>query len=142
LVPSDVEPPPAAVEAILAADQVVIGPGSLFTSLLAATIVPGISQAISATKARRVYVANLREQPPETGGYDVADHVRALLDHGVEFDVVLVARGALTVGSVPDGVVVEEAELASEPFVAHDPALLARALGDLVLARWSGAGEK
>jgi uncharacterized cofD-like protein len=65
-----VDPPDApvcapALEAILAADQVVLGPGSLYTSVLAATAVPGIAEGLAATSARLVYVCNLR--PPATG---------------------------------------------------------------------------
>ena len=54
------------------ADQIVLGPGSLYTSVLAACVVPGISEALCAATGTRVYVANLREQVPETSGYDVA----------------------------------------------------------------------
>ncbi len=72
LVPPDAIPPPAVLRAIAEADQVVLGPGSLFTSVLAACVVPGIREALSATRAQRVYVANLREQLPETAGFDIA----------------------------------------------------------------------
>ena len=78
LVPPDAQPPPAALSAIAAADQVVIGPGSLFTSVLAAVVVPAITDALRQTGARKVYVANLRPQVPETAGYSVEDHVAAL----------------------------------------------------------------
>ena len=56
----------------------VIGPGSLFTSVLAVAAVPAIRDAVSACAATKVYVCNLREQLPETEGYDVAAHVEAL----------------------------------------------------------------
>ena len=68
LVPDDALPPPLAVERILEADQVVIGPGSLFTSVLAAVAVHGIAEAVAAAKAQVVYVCNLRPQLPETAG--------------------------------------------------------------------------
>jgi uncharacterized cofD-like protein len=90
LEPANPAAPIGAVEAIERADLVVIGPGSLFTSVLAACVVPGITQALAGTKARKVYVANLHEQLPETEGYDLQDHVDALLVHGVTPDVVLV----------------------------------------------------
>ena len=84
--------PTAAVEAIERADLVVIGPGSLFTSVLAACVIPGILQALAGTHARTVYVANLRPEEPETSGMDLQDHVDALARHGVRPDVVLVDR--------------------------------------------------
>ena len=81
------------MRALQAADQIVIGPGSLYTSVLAACCVPALRDAIASTPAQRVYVANLREQPPETAGYDVAAHVAALARHGVVIDVVLADSG-------------------------------------------------
>ena len=68
LVPGDARPPALAVERILAADQIVIGPGSLFTSVLAAAAVGGIAEAVARSRAQRVYVCNLRPQLPETAG--------------------------------------------------------------------------
>jgi uncharacterized cofD-like protein len=118
LVPPDPPASPAALAAIAAADQVVIGPGSLFTSVLAAVVVPGIREALAATKAQKVYVANLRPQIPETAGYDVDAHVDALRAHGLDVDVVL--------ANTP------EQPLAREDGLAHDPARLAKALADLV----------
>ena len=89
VVPADAAAPAAAVEAIEAADQVVIGPGSLYTSVLAAVAVAGVAEALRRTGAQRVYVCNLRPQLPETEGYDVAAHLDALSEHGVPVDVVL-----------------------------------------------------
>ena len=66
-----------------------IGPGSLFTSVLAAVAVRGVTEAMRASTAQLVYVCNLRPQLPETAGYDVADHVAALDRHDVPVDVVL-----------------------------------------------------
>jgi uncharacterized cofD-like protein len=81
LEPSD---PPAlagAVEAIVSADQIVLGPGSLFTSLVAALLVPGIRDALAGAKGRRVYVCNARMQSGETQGLDATEHAEALLAH-------------------------------------------------------------
>lgn len=89
LEPRDAPATGAAVAAIAGADQVVIGPGSLFTSVLAALAVPGVAQALAATPASRVYVCNLGPQEPETAGYGAADHLRALAGHEVFVDVVL-----------------------------------------------------
>ena len=70
---------PEAVDALLEADQIVLGPGSLYTSVMAAMLVPGITAAINASGARLVYVANLITQEGETLGMDCADHIEALL---------------------------------------------------------------
>jgi len=130
LVPTDPEPPAAALEALAKAEQVVIGPGSLFTSVLAVVAVPALCDALATTPGRKVYVCNLREQKPETAGYDVADHVAALAAHGLEVDVVLYHPGALPVGR--PGVMCVEREVARQGETAHDPERLAAALVDLV----------
>ena len=130
LVPADPEPPEAALEALAAADQVVIGPGSLFTSVLAVVAVPAIREALAATAARKVYVCNLRPQVTETEGFDVAAHVAALRAHGLEVDVVLCHPGALPTGRLDVPKV--EREVARDDGLAHDPVRLAAALADLV----------
>ena len=131
LVPADCSPPPEAVAALRAADQIVVGPGSLFTSVLAAAAVPGIAEALADTAAQRVYVCNLRPQVPETEGYDVAAHVAALSAHGVTVDVVLADSSAgLPVGD--PGVAVVDRPLAGRNGLVHDPARLAKALVGLM----------
>jgi uncharacterized cofD-like protein len=77
------EPPafPDAVHAILEADLVVIGPGSLFTSVMPNLLVPGIAQAVRQTKATRIYVANVATERGETDKFTLADHVAALEKH-------------------------------------------------------------
>jgi uncharacterized cofD-like protein len=90
LEPTHPSAPIAAVEAIERADVILIGPGSLFTSVLAACIVPGITQALAGTRAKKIYVANLHSELPETEGYTLEDHVEALSRHGVIADLVLV----------------------------------------------------
>jgi len=128
LVPPDARPPRLAVERLLAADQIVIGPGSLYTSVLAACAVPALGQAISASSAQRVYVANLREQRPETEGYDVAAHVTALRRHGITPDVVLADPDALPIGDLGAGVRLVQARLGSSGLVDHDVPELAGGL--------------
>jgi uncharacterized cofD-like protein len=76
--PDDLTANPAALAAIAAADQVVLGPGSLFTSLMAVLLVPGIAQAWASSRARKVFVLNLIEQDGETMGMSGADHLAAL----------------------------------------------------------------
>jgi uncharacterized cofD-like protein len=128
LVPEDPEPPADAVAAVAAADQVVIGPGSLFTSVLAVVAVPRLRAAMAATAARRVYVCNLMPER-ETDGYGVADHVHALIDHGLVPDVVVCHPGALPAVDVPVPCV--EAPVAVPGSSVHDPALLGGVLAGL-----------
>jgi len=130
LVPTDPPASPAALEALGRADQVVMGPGSLFTSVLAALAVPGIARGIRSSPGRRVYVANLRPEDEETAGYDVAAHVAALAAHGVVVDVVLADPAAIALGDLHVPVV--STPLAKANGRAHDPARLAAALGRLV----------
>lgn len=129
LVPPDPPAPPKAIEAITRADHVLIGPGSLFTSVLAAVVVPGITDALRQTTATKIYISNLREQLPETAGYDVAAHVEALTAHGVEVDIVLYDDAAIEAGDVAHG---RRADLTSGATTGHDPGKLATALADLV----------
>lgn len=124
--PAGVGAPRAAVDAVRRADQVVLGPGSLYTSVLAAAVVPGLRQALAETSAVKVYVCNLRADEPETKGYDVAGHVAALVDHGIVPDVVVFDGRALDVGSLTVGRL--EADLAEPGAGTHDPARLAAAL--------------
>jgi uncharacterized cofD-like protein len=131
LVPGDAQPPPLAVERILAATQVIIGPGSLFTSVLAAAAVDGIAEAVAHTEAQVVYVCNLRPQPPETAGFDVADHVAALARHNVAVDVVVCD----SIQGMPIGetdVAVFDVPLTGENPLVHNPAKLAQALSSLL----------
>lgn len=79
--PDQVRAYPEALRAILDADLIVIGPGSLYTSILPNLLVPGIVEAIRASGAYRVYICNVATQDGETDGYSVADHVRALEAH-------------------------------------------------------------
>lgn len=129
-----VEPPTArvpdeVVDALAEADQVVLGPGSLFTSVLAAAVVDDVRDAVKRSPGRTVYVCNVRAEAGETRGYDVAAHVGALRRHGVEPDVVVAQRGGLAVGDA--GVEVVEADVVRPHGLAHDPALLGAVLARL-----------
>jgi len=146
--------PPEAPRAIRAADLVVLGPGSLYSSVLASLLGGGVAEALRETAAVRVLVVNLFTQRGETDGYRAADHVRAVLRHlGDAVDVALVhrpplpdaaralqaARGGFPVevdrGALDAlGVVTVSADLASARDPGrHDPVKLARAL--LAIAR-------
>lgn len=130
LEPSGAEVCAEAELAIMSADQVVLGPGSLYTSVLAATAVEGIRTAIEGSEAQFVYVCNLNPQISETVGYDVEDHVVALERHGLVPDIVLYDPSTLAGGESLGGAVATE--LAKPSGLAHDTLLLGRALADLL----------
>jgi uncharacterized cofD-like protein len=81
LEPSSPSAYPGAIRAILAADLIVIGPGSLYTSILPNLLVPRILEALRATSALKVYVCNVATQPGETDGYTAQAHLSALERH-------------------------------------------------------------
>ena len=81
LVPHRVQPLSAAIDAIHNADLILMGPGSLYTSVLPNLLIPEIARAIARSKAPRVYVANLMTQPGETTHYTLSEHIRAIQDH-------------------------------------------------------------
>ena len=115
---------PPAVAALEEADLILLGPGSLYTSILPNLLIPGIRQALAKSRARVVLLLNLMTQPGETDGMMGADHLRALAKHagGGIVDAVLVNSTP-----IPEGLVAHYAETGSEP-VAVDRAAL-EALG-------------
>lgn len=129
LEPADAEPCAEAILAVAGADQIVLGPGSLYTSVLAATAVPGMPRAISESPAQFVYVCNLHPQAAETEGYDVADHLDALARHGLVPDVVLYDPAVIGGGDNIAGAVATA--LARPSGLAHDAELLGAALAGI-----------
>jgi uncharacterized cofD-like protein len=99
LEPPDAKPLNEVVEAIRDAEAIVLGPGSLFTSILPNLLVPGVSEAIRQAGVPRIYVANVMTQPGETDGFTVYDHVRWIKD---------------VLGQYPDIVLVNETEVPGE----------------------------
>ncbi len=81
LQPADVRAYPPALKAIFQADLVVMGPGSLYTSILPNLLIPDLAEALQRSRAPKVYVCNLATQPGETDDYTVADHVASILQH-------------------------------------------------------------
>jgi len=81
LEPDDVPAYPDAVRALLEADLIVAGPGSLYTSVLPNLLVPDVARAVAASRALKVYVCNVATQRGETEGYSVGDHAAALEAH-------------------------------------------------------------
>ncbi|MCO1601570.1 gluconeogenesis factor YvcK family protein [Desulfosporosinus nitroreducens] len=98
LEPSDCTPLPEAIQAIEEADLIVLGPGSLYTSVLPNLLVLGLREKIREASAPCVYVCNVMTEKGETDGYKVSDHLQAILDHcGAGFvDAVLASRGEIT----------------------------------------------
>jgi uncharacterized cofD-like protein len=87
---------PPAVRAIRRADMVVLGPGSLFTSVLPHLAVPGLAEAVASARGLRVYVCNVMTQPGETDGFDAVEHVEAILTAARgSIDEVVVHEGPL-----------------------------------------------
>ncbi len=91
-------PLPKAIEAIEEADLILMGPGSLYTSVIPNLLIPEIARAIARSRAPRVYVANLMTQPGETTHYALSDHLRAIESHvGKRFvDAVVANRRAVS----------------------------------------------
>lgn len=149
---------PEALEAIRAADLIVIGPGSLYTSILPNLLTDGVARAVAESHALKVYILNVMTQDGETEGYTAADHIRALFDHSGEhlFSLCLAnsspipepvlqkyaAEGAEPVWLDPEcttrlGVEIFHAPVAhvTGDLVRHDPEALARELMWLYRAR-------
>jgi uncharacterized cofD-like protein len=135
-------------EALERATLVLLGPGSLYTSVLPVLLVPGVAEALVTTRARVVLVGNLREQPGETEGMDLADHAEALLQHvpGLRLDVVLAHERARDRERDPGArtpLAVDEPRLRrlvgsvmrsdlGDELDGHDPERLARAIARLI----------
>lgn len=123
----EVQATPEAAHAILEADLVIYGIGSVYTSILPNVIIPGVKEALKTTKAKKIYICNAMSQPGETDGYCVEDHVQALLDHGVFVDLVISAND-----EIPDHIKDRYAKQGSYPVVVsqghHDYELIQESL--------------
>jgi len=96
----DTKPLPETIEAIKNADMIVLGPGSLYTSVIPNLLVKDVARAIFDSRAKRFYICNIMTQPGETDGYTQEDHIRAIEDHldqaeGRIFDYVVANIGNL-----------------------------------------------
>ncbi len=96
LVPEDVRPMEESLDAIRLANAIIIGPGSVYTSVIPNLLVNGISDAVAASRAVKVYVCNVMTQPGETDRFQSSDHVKAVVEHAGRriFDYVLINREA------------------------------------------------
>ena len=148
--PADAHPLPDALDAILAADLITIGPGSLYTSLIPNMLVNEMINSIRASRATKIYIQNIMTQPGETERYSASDHVEALAEHcgGILFPNVLLNNGrpspeilrkytaehAALVATDRDRLrslnlrLVERDLLAEDGVIRHDPDRLARAV--------------
>lgn len=127
------EHPPAlsaALEAIEQADMIVLGPGSLYTSIIPNLLVAGIADAIACSDALKVYVANVMTQEGETEGYTTADHIRALFQHSLPG---LFSLSLVNSAPVPEDVLARYAAEGAEPMRVDEDACAA--LGVEVVSR-------
>ena len=149
---------PAALQAIREADLILMGPGSLYTSVIPNLLVEGVVEAICRSEALKIYVCNIMTQEGETVGYTAADHVDALLSHGAPglVDLCLANSAPVRPGLVEKyreedaapilvdreriramGLELEEYPVASEggDYARHDPDRLAAAVLDVYRRR-------
>jgi len=148
---------PIVLEALRAADAMVLGPGSLYTSLLATLVVPGVAEAVTSSSATRIFVCNAMTEPGETDGYGTTEHLQALAAHGLPLEKLhyvlapttlipakvlgrYASEGAVPVdadfmlpSASPETIRADLLELG--PVVRHDPDKLGPVLCDLAMRR-------
>ncbi|WP_238442454.1 gluconeogenesis factor YvcK family protein [Desulfofalx alkaliphila] len=155
LEPAECRPLPEALWAIREADAVILGPGSLYTSVIPNLLVKGVAEAINNSSALKVYVCNVMTQPGETRNYSASDHLKAIIDHcGRLVDYVMVNTGGIPErligryrreGAAPVGADIRKLErmgvkpvkenlVLESDVVRHHPQKLARALLKLIFA--------
>ncbi len=130
ITPTDAAPAGDALAAIAEAEIIVLGPGSLFTSLLPVLLVPEIREAVMASSAVRIYVCNVATQSGETAGYDLADHVEALTAHTAPEIVDIVLANDRFDARVPDDWIAESVQLRWPPSGSSVPTLVTDDLVD------------
>lgn len=152
--PADSGPTQEAVEAIRKAEAIVIGPGSLYTSIIPNLLIKGITEEIAKAKVKKIYVCNVMTQHGETDGYTVSDHIKALVKHSdrgiCNFVIVnsgrvpekllekYAAEQAFPVEYDKENVkstgcrVVTSNIINTEDYVRHNPARLAKIVMDIV----------
>ena len=162
LFPQKVKPVQSALDALKNTDAVVLGPGSLYTSIMPNLLIDGMADALCRSKAVKIYICNVMTQPGETDGYTASMHVKAILDHAGRdaIDFVLVnsapispemqefyaAKGAYPVEVDEDalnalGVGFVKADIISETDVIHhDPDKLSRAVMRMIYGLKSNTG--
>jgi uncharacterized cofD-like protein len=159
LTPQHIDPLPETIHSIQRADFIIIGPGSLYTSILPNLLIPGIGEAVYHAKAQKIYICNLMTQAGETNDYTASDHVRAIYDHigyssihkvivnnGVfPNDIIEKYKQELAIPVVHDeeNLLKLGLEIIAEPIAAfengiirHDPKKLAKIIYQLIQNEW------
>ena len=156
LIPAKPKALPAALEAIREADLLLLGPGSLYTSVIPNLLVAGVPEAIRESDALKIYICNIMTQDGETEGYTAADHLEALMDHGAKVDLCLANSAPVGEGLVEryraedaaplvvdrERISAMGLELVERPvaweggnYARHDPEKLARAVLEIYRSR-------
>ncbi|MGD9580991.1 MAG: uridine diphosphate-N-acetylglucosamine-binding protein YvcK [Vampirovibrionia bacterium] len=86
--PQNMEALPEVIEAIEDADLIIMGPGSLYTSVIPNLLIPDIARAVAISDARKVYICNVMSQPGETDGFTASDHLRTIYNHAKHTNIV------------------------------------------------------
>lgn len=155
ITPADAQPLPDVLEAIRSADVIVIGPGSVYTSVVPNLLVHGIAEALHRSRAKKVYICNVMTQAGETAGYSASDHVKAIDGHVSlpVFDYILVNTGVPSLEILnkyrQSGAILVEPDvdrirhmgyrpiagnfISQTDVVRHDPELLAEAIMRLLV---------
>jgi uncharacterized cofD-like protein len=150
--PADAQPTEGALAALAAADLIIIGPGSLYTSVLPTLVIEPIAEALRNARALRVYICNVMTQPNETDFYTAQDHLRAIIEHaGLVVDVMVIngrrpseaiLGSYAAMNQVPVQFDLDEIRtlgvtpffgdiIAEEKLVRHDPSALAQTIFQL-----------
>ena len=110
--PIDAKPLEEAIKAINNADVIIMGPGSLYTSIIPNLLVKGIPEAICKSPAKKVYISNVMTQPGETDGFKVSNHLKVLMDYGVAENIdYVIANNGIIPSDIKEKYARENAEL-------------------------------
>ena len=110
--PIDAKPLEEAIKAINNADVIIMGPGSLYTSIIPSLLVKGIPEAICKSPAKKVYISNVMTQPGETDGFKVSNHLKVLMDYGVAENIdYVIANNGIIPPDIKEKYAKENAEL-------------------------------
>lgn len=110
--PIDAKPLEEAIKAINNADVIIMGPGSLYTSIIPNLLVKGIPEAICKSPAKKVYISNVMTQPGETDGFKVSNHLKVLMDYGVAGNIdYVIANNGIIPPDIKEKYAKENAEL-------------------------------
>lgn len=129
--PSSCKPLPEVIDAISDADLIILGPGSLYTSVIPNLLIKDISEAISKSCAKKIYVCNIMTQPGETTGYSASEHIQAILDHAGYPNMI---EAVLVNNSLPEDLSPDYEKSDSYPVVIDTEAIKAKDI-DVVTTR-------